>query len=669
MEKLLSKGEDLFSQGQIEQAEKCFVEIIENNPTCKEAYNDLGVIAHNRNELNRAKTYFQQALRIDPGYQEAINNLADIGRDKPALIEDLPSDMANNKNISNQNIAIVNPFDNKFNQIYSSYFSRQNDVRIIKASNSKEILALDPIINWADIIYTPWANEPLIYLSNKKSNKLLVSNIRSYEIFFDESMKSVAWDKVDGLIFVADHVRQIANEKWPQQLKAVPQTTIYNSVELDNYPFHKKNHGKNIGYVGYLNAKKGIELLLQCINEAVKSDPEYCFHIAGEFQGERFEHYTKHLISQMSLEKNIIYHGWVKDIPEFLSDMNYVISTSPWEGCPNNIIEAMACGVKPLIHNWRGAADIFPKELVFNTIEEFISILKSPDYDSSVYRNYVEENFNTEKQLPKIENFMLSLLEKRGETTKSKSSGSSLNLKSWQEVAEQKPAESDEKPKSDESINFLQPLPQKVQIVNNRKVYTVDFCRDKKVLHIGCVDSGMMKKRIAENNYLHHQIYKVAKKLIGIDIDNDGIQLLKNEGYDVETVNVEIDKERLIALTKDVDVIVIPEVVEHLSNFGLFLDNLCSCHFDGEILISTPNSFSYRITEILSQGVELVHPDHNCYFSLITLTTILNKHGFDVTRHLMYYWPGDDLFGQKFEKVINQSPYQAEGIIAIVRKK
>ncbi|MCP4703486.1 MAG: glycosyltransferase [candidate division Zixibacteria bacterium] len=669
MEKLLLEGEELFACDKIDEAEKCFVKIIEKYPDNKQAYNDLGVIAFSRNQSNQAKSYFHQALKIDPGYQDAINNLADIGRTESTTVEDILESNLSDKKISRQNIAIVNPFDNKFNQLYSSYFGQQNDVRVIKASNTDEIVALDPILDWADIIYTPWANEPLIYLSNKKSDTLLISNIRSYEIFFDASMSSVAWDKVDGLIFVADHVREIANEKWSNQLKAIPQTTIYNCVDPNKYQFEKKPPGKNIGYVGYLNAKKGIELLLQCINEAVKIDSEYCFHIAGKFQGERFEHYTKHLISQMNLEKNIVYHGWVKDIPAFLSDKSYIISTSPWEGCPNNIIEAMACGVKPLIHNWRGASDIFPEEFVFNTVDEFISILKSPDYDSLSYHNYVLEHFNAELQLPKIEKFMLSLLDKRGESNTSKSTESSLNLNSWQEVAENKPIENDNEPKTEVSVNFIQQLPQKVQIVNNRKAYTVDFCKNKKVLHIGCVDSGMMKKRIAENNYLHHQIYKVAESLFGVDIDDNGIQLLRNEGFDVETVNVETDINKLQALTNDVDVIVIPEVIEHLSNLGQFLDNLYSCNFDGDILISTPNSFSYRVTEYLSQGVELVHPDHNYYFSLTTLTTILNKHGFDVKSHLMYYWPGNDEFGQKYEKLLDKSPYLAEGIIAIVNRK
>ncbi|HHI02309.1 MAG TPA: glycosyltransferase [candidate division Zixibacteria bacterium] len=509
----------------------------------------------------------------------------------------------------------------------------------------------------------------MIYLSRKKSNFLLVSNIRSYEIFFDESMSSIAWDKVDGLIFVADHVRQIANEKWQNRLSTIPQTTIYNCVELDKYRFDKKSPGKNIGYVGYLNAKKGIELLLQCINEAVKIDPAYCFHIAGEFQGERFEHYTRHLVLEMDLERNIVYHGWVKDIPAFLNDMNYIISTSPWEGCPNNIIEAMACGVKPLIHNWPGASDIFPENLIFSTIDEFISILKSSDYDSSMYRDYVSENFNAEKQLPEIERFILSLLEKNDNADQSKSFGSSLNLKGWQEKAGSRYSGSNEKQDEEESVNYLQPLPPKVEIVDNRKAYTVDFCRGKKVLHIGCVDSGMMQKRIAENNYLHHQLAGAAERLIGIDIDSRGIKLLKEEGYDVETVDIETDKEKLAVLTKNVDIIVIPEVIEHLSNPGQFLDNLYSARFDSDILISTPNSFSYRVAQYLSQGVELVHPDHNCYFSLVTLKTLLNKHGFDIRRHLLYYWPSDNNFGRKYEQILDRSPYLAEGIIVIAHRK
>ncbi len=220
-----------------------------------------------------------------------------------------------------------------------------------------------------------------------------------------------------------------------------------------------------------------------------------------------------------------------------------------------------------------------------------------------------------------------------------------------------------------DTINFSNPLPRQVELVKNRKAFTTQFCSGKKVLHIGCADAGIMELRISQNNYLHYQISQVATKLIGVDIDTERIKWLKSAGYDVEVVDVQTDRSQLVEKCKEVDVIVIPEIIEHLSNVGLFLDNLYASNFDKDILISTPNSFSHRHVQFLSQGIEMVHPDHNCYFSPTTLTTLLKKHGFEVTRYLMYYWPGNDEFSQNFEKLLYKSPYVAEGIIVIVRRK
>lgn len=86
----------------------------------------------------------------------------------------------------------------------------------------------------------------------------------------------------------------------------------------------------------------------------VDYDPEFTFHIAGIFQETRFEVYMRHMIEQMGIEDNVVFHGWVENIPDWLKLMNYIISNSPWEGCPMNLIEAMACGIKPLIYNLAG---------------------------------------------------------------------------------------------------------------------------------------------------------------------------------------------------------------------------------------------------------------------------------------------------------------------------
>jgi len=48
MNNKLNEGETLFADGEIDEAEKCFLSLVEIDSDCKEAYNNLGVIAFQR---------------------------------------------------------------------------------------------------------------------------------------------------------------------------------------------------------------------------------------------------------------------------------------------------------------------------------------------------------------------------------------------------------------------------------------------------------------------------------------------------------------------------------------------------------------------------------------------------------------------------------------------
>jgi Flp pilus assembly protein TadD len=50
----LKEGETLFADGKFEEAEKCFLSLVESDSDCKEAYNNLGVIAFQQDDNVKA---------------------------------------------------------------------------------------------------------------------------------------------------------------------------------------------------------------------------------------------------------------------------------------------------------------------------------------------------------------------------------------------------------------------------------------------------------------------------------------------------------------------------------------------------------------------------------------------------------------------------------------
>jgi len=76
----LNEGETLFADGKIEEAEKCFLSLVENDSDCKEAYNNLGVIAFQKDDKVKAIDYFTRSLEIDPLNRDTIVNYTNLLR-------------------------------------------------------------------------------------------------------------------------------------------------------------------------------------------------------------------------------------------------------------------------------------------------------------------------------------------------------------------------------------------------------------------------------------------------------------------------------------------------------------------------------------------------------------------------------------------------------------
>ena len=75
----LEEGKFLFAEGKFEEAESCFLSVIEEDSKNKEvAYNNIGVVAYRMNDLEKAVDYFARSLKEDPYFADAITNLFDL---------------------------------------------------------------------------------------------------------------------------------------------------------------------------------------------------------------------------------------------------------------------------------------------------------------------------------------------------------------------------------------------------------------------------------------------------------------------------------------------------------------------------------------------------------------------------------------------------------------
>lgn len=157
------------------------------------------------------------------------------------------------------------------------------------------------------------------------------------------------------------------------------------------------------------------------------------------------------------------------------------------------------------------------------------------------------------------------------------------------------------------------------------------FIRTGEVLDLGCVDARPQRHTAEQRmqhkpNLLFKRICEINPRTLGLDINADGVNVLRQMGFNVECGDVET-----IDLGRQFDTIVAGEIIEHLENPGRFLRNMRRHLKDtGTLIISTPNPFYAGQTwKIWHYGKPMVHEDHMLWQDPTTLNQILRRTGFE----------------------------------------
>jgi hypothetical protein len=223
-------------------------------------------------------------------------------------------------------------------------------------------------------------------------------------------LEQIDWGNIDifasvGGSFVKDAPASGISELESQTSIAV----IPSGVNLEKFAFTNRQRGKNIAFLSDLGAAKNLAFILECMQKLHHINPGYRLFFGREFEDKTFEEYISQMVDALKLGGVVCFDGRQENICSWLEDKHYIVSTGIFENNNAGLLEAMACGLKPVIHSFPEADKAFPSEFLFDSPERFCERICSGQYEPEVYRRFVEENYPLKNQLEKINEILIHL--------------------------------------------------------------------------------------------------------------------------------------------------------------------------------------------------------------------------------------------------------------------
>lgn len=169
---------------------------------------------------------------------------------------------------------------------------------------------------------------------------------------------------------------------------------------------------------------------------------------------------------------------------------------------------------------------------------------------------------------------------------------------------------------------FVQAVPVRSDLKGYRRLDVFrQLCEGRRVLHVGCVDWPITDPRQS----LHVQLAPYCAQLDGFDIHAEPFERLRPALP---------ESSRLFSswteVTEEYDLVLVPEVLEHVPDVQGFLAHLDKLRTK-EYVITVPDAYScfsahFELLPDQDMMIEVVHPDHNCWYTPYTFSNVLRKY-------------------------------------------
>ena len=415
--------------------------LLDEDPDDADLLNDAALAYAQEDEAKQAEAYFRRALATQPDHEAAFYNLLDLliearkdvdAREVFTTHEEQVPDTADKTRYREQlgltltmhqgdgapsqsrdadtlRIAFVCGPDRKFITDIEREIGKRHDVRTAYFDDKVNLQRIQRVMDWADVTWFEWCDKILMHASQKlRKTSSVVCRLHRYEAFTSVP-QNVNWSFVDTLIPTTQHIMKVLDERAPNVREQTDIRVISSTVDITRFAFKEREPGFNIAYLGYLHHRKNPSLLLQCMHALTREDDRYHLHIGGYFQQPVWELYFDHMLDRLELRDHVTMNGWVDDVPNWLDTKNYLVLPTIHEGNPYSVLEAAAQGIKPLIHNFPGAEELYPPSWRFDSVPEFVDQIVHQEYESHSYRRYVVEHYSLAQQVERVDTLLQEL--------------------------------------------------------------------------------------------------------------------------------------------------------------------------------------------------------------------------------------------------------------------
>lgn len=181
------------------------------------------------------------------------------------------------------------------------------------------------------------------------------------------------------------------------------------------------------------------------------------------------------------------------------------------------------------------------------------------------------------------------------------------------------PADAQAAPEAQADPYFVQRVQVSSELASHSRFEVFkSLCAGQRVLHIGCADWPITDPKTS----LHLALEPHCAVLDGFDIQAEALAALaphtRGKLYS-----------RFEDLTDEYDLVLVPEVLEHVPDVAGFLAQLQSLKAT-TIVMTVPDAYQchqrhFSYAEETQTFVEVVHPDHNCWYTPYTFSNVIAK--------------------------------------------